>query len=322
MEATPIAFLGMGQMGRALAGLLLDDGTPLTVWNRDPAKVSALASRGAQVAATPAAAGAAAPVVFTMLGGDPSVESVVLGADGQTSGLLAGLAPGGIHVGLSTISPQLAERLTAAHAAAGSIYLACPVFGRPEAAAARQLWLVAGGPQAAFQRLEPQLGRLGRGLTYLGDSAAQAHLLKVAGNFLIAAAMEALAESFALVERGGLAPTLFLETVNQAVFRSPLYAAYGGRMASGTHEPAAFALHWGLKDVNLVRAAAAHLATPLPLGELLHTHLRAALERGWQERDWTAFGEIVREAAGLPARPLLGEDTPARPTGAPLPLPR
>ena len=300
-------------MGRAVAGLLLADGVPLTIWNRDPAKIAGWAARGARIAATPAAAGAAVPVVFTMLGGDSSVEAVVLGEGSAAPSLLSGMAPGGIHVGLSTISAPLAARLSDAHAAAGSVYLACPVFGRPEAAAARQLWLVAGGPQTAFERLEPLLRRMGRGLTYLGASAAQAHLLKVAGNFLIAAAVEAMAESFALVERGGLSPAQFLATVNDAVFRSPLYAAYGSRMAEGQHEPAAFALRWGLKDVALARAAAAQLQAPLPLADLLHSHLEAAMARGWQERDWTALAEIVRETAGLPARQPVAESRPALP---------
>jgi 3-hydroxyisobutyrate dehydrogenase-like beta-hydroxyacid dehydrogenase len=292
-----IAFIGTGNMGAPLVHLLLEDKHQVTVWNRTASKLTPLLAAGARSAETPASAVKRADVVFSILGGDESIGEIFLGG----GNVIGEMKPGAIHVGMSTISPNIGERLTQAHARQGIIYLGCPVFGRPEAAQARQLWLVPAGPQAAFQRVRPLLERLGRGMTYLGEDAAQAHLVKLAGNFLIAAAIEGMAEAFSLVERGGLDTERFLEVLNN-VFRSPVYQIYGKFVAKGAPEPAAFAMRWGLKDLKLVRSTAEALSTPLPMADLIYQHLTASVARGRGEKDWTAVSEIAREMAGLPAR--------------------
>jgi 3-hydroxyisobutyrate dehydrogenase-like beta-hydroxyacid dehydrogenase len=289
-----LAFLGTGNMGREIAQLLLDDGHALTVWNRTADKLKPLLERGARAASTPADAARGAEAVFSSMGGDPSVEELMWGA-----GVLKAMPAGSIHVGTSTISPALASRLAEAHRAAGSVYLGTPVFGRPDAIGAHQLWIVSSGPEAAFKQIQPMLERLGRGLTYAGEDAASAHLIKIGGNFLIASMLEALAESFALVERNGVKPLEFLQVVD-AVFRSPVYKNYGQMMANRKLSPAAFALRWGLKDVNLVRATADASDVPMPLADLLRQHLVACMAKGRGDLDWMAISLIAREMAGLP----------------------
>jgi 3-hydroxyisobutyrate dehydrogenase-like beta-hydroxyacid dehydrogenase len=295
--ARRIAFIGTGNMGGALIQLLLEDGYSVTVWNRTAAKAQALTAAGAQVARSANDAVNGAEVVFSILGGDESVEHVFCG----TSGVASAMHPGAVHVGMSTISPQMGDRLARLHTEHGSTYIACPVFGRPEAAPVRQLWLVAAGERRTFEQIQPLLERLGRGLTYLDESPAHAHLVKVAGNFLIASAIEAMAESFTLAERSGVQPERFAEVMDQ-VFRSPLYQNYGRMIAQGPPEKVGFALGWGLKDVKLVRATADAVSVPLPIADVLYQHFTASVARGRADKDWIAVGEIAREMAGLRSR--------------------
>lgn len=293
-----IAFLGLGNMGTPLAQLLAQDGFALTVWNRTREKLAPVIATGATAAATPAEAARDADLVFTLLGDDHAVESVTLGPDG----LLAGLRSGAVHTGMSTVSPGLSNRLARAHAAHGSAYFACPVFGRPDAAAARKLWLVPAGPEEVFTRIRPVLERMGRGMSYMGADPASGNVAKLAGNFLIAAAIEAMAEAFTLVEKHNLAPAQFLEMIDQAVLQSPLYRRYGTLLAEGQYAPPGFELRWGLKDVRLVRQQADASASPMPLADLVHEHLLSSVAQGRSLWDWVAMGEVVRERAGLPGR--------------------
>lgn len=293
-----IAFLGLGNMGTPLAQLLLQDGFPLTVWNRSREKMTPVVAAGAKAAATPAEAARNADLAITLLGDDHAVESVTLGPDG----LLAGLRAGAVHIGMSTVSPGLSNRLVQAHSEHGSTYFACPVFGRPDAAASRKLWLVPAGPKTAFTHIRPVLERMGRGMSYLGANPASANVAKLAGNFLIASAIEAMAEAFTLAEKHEVAPTQFLEMIDQAVLQSPLYRRYGTLLAEGQYAPPGFELRWGLKDVRLVRQQADLAATPMPLADLLHEHLLSSVAQGRSLWDWVAMGEVVRERAGLPGR--------------------
>jgi len=293
-----IAFLGLGNMGTPLAQLLVQDGFSLTVWNRSREKMAPLAAAGARTAATPSEAAGHADLVMTLLGDDHAVESVTLGPDG----LLAGLRPGAVHVGMSTVAPGLSSRLAQAHAEHGSTYFACPVFGRPDAAAARKLWLAPAGPEDVFARIRPVLERMGRGMSYMGADPAAGNVAKLAGNFLIASAIEAMAEAFTLVEKHDLAPAQFLEMIDQAVLQSPLYRRYGTLLAEGQYAPPGFELRWGLKDVRLVRQQADLSASPMPLADLIHEHLLSSVAQGRSLWDWVAMGEVVRERAGLPGR--------------------
>jgi 3-hydroxyisobutyrate dehydrogenase-like beta-hydroxyacid dehydrogenase len=225
------------------------------------------------------------------------VRDVALGANG----ILAGLAPGALHVGTSTISLRLVGELVHAHETVGTTFLAAPVLGRPDAAARGELWLLTGGDPAALARAAPVLTRLGQGQVHLG-TPAQAMLGKLLANFMIAGTIELLAEATTLGEKGGLAPQGLVDLFVNTLFGSPVVKGYGGRIAAGQFKPAGFSVPLGLKDVELALEASHDLQAPLPVASVARDHLIAALARGRADWDWGALATAVREAAGLPVR--------------------
>ena len=288
-------FIGLGNMGLPMARNLLQAGHSLVVYNRTPARAEVLKPLGATVADGPAAAARGAEVLLTMLGDDGAVEAMVL-ADG---GALAALPRGAIHVSMSTISPALSRRLSERHRASGQTYVAAPVFGRPEAAEAKKLWIVAAGPAAAIERCRPLFEAIGQGTILAGEEPARANVIKLAGNFLLAAAIEALGEAFAFGRKHGIAPAELLDVVNGKLFRSPIYENYGKLIADERYEPAGFKLRYGLKDVRLTLAAAEEVAAPMPVASVIRDHYLSGVARGWQDSDWAALARIVAADAGL-----------------------
>lgn len=289
-----VAVLGLGAMGMPLARNLVAAGFPVSVWNRSPERAREIA--GARAAVTPADACADADIALTMLADDRAVEDVVFGG----SGMLASLPRGACHAGMSTISMALSRRLAAAHEAAGQGYVAAPVFGRPEAAAARQLWIVAGGSDADVERCAPVLEILGQGTFRMGD-AAQASLAKLLGNFLIASTIEMLGEALSAAEKAGMEPARFLDMLTGTLFGAPVIRRYGQLVADTAFEPAGFRLPLGLKDVGLALEAGEELRAPLPLAGLLRDRLLTALARDRAHFDWSGLASVIREEAGLPA---------------------
>lgn len=290
-----VGFVGLGNMGQPMARNLRAAGHELVVYNRTREKAEALRQQGARVADSPADAARGAEVVFSMLSDDAAVEDAALGG----SGLLAGLEKGAVHVSSSTLSVALSERLAEAHAKAGQRYVSAPVFGRPEAAEARQLWVVAAGPKADVERCRPLLETLGRGLTVLGERAPAANVMKLSGNFLIASMIEALGESFALARKSGIEPQVFLELFQSVFARSPIFERYAVLIANEQYEPAGFKLRLGLKDVRLVLEAAGAAEVPMPLASLLRDHCLGGVAQGRGDLDWSALGALAAERAGL-----------------------
>jgi 3-hydroxyisobutyrate dehydrogenase-like beta-hydroxyacid dehydrogenase len=290
-----VGFIGLGNMGQAMARNLLGAGHALAVYNRTRARAEPLEKQGARVVDSPAEAARGAEVVFTMLADDAAVEAVAFGA----GGLLAGLERGAVHVSSSTLSVELSRRLAEAHAGAGQGYVAAPVFGRPEAAEARQLWVVAAGARAEVERCRPLLEGLGRGLTVLGEEAPAANVVKLSGNFLIASMIEALGEAFALARRSGIEPKTFLELFQAVFARSPIFERYAVLIAGEQYRPPGFALRLGLKDMRLVLEAADGAQVPMPLASLLHDHYLGGVARGLGDLDWSALGALAAERAGL-----------------------
>jgi 3-hydroxyisobutyrate dehydrogenase-like beta-hydroxyacid dehydrogenase len=288
-----IGFVGLGDMGLAMADNLRRAGHELTVYNRTRARAEALA--GARVAATPGEAAAGAEVVVSMLADDLAVEQVILGPEG----VMRSLAPGAVHAGMSTISHELTRRLAAEHAREGQHYVAAPVFGRPDAARAAKLWIVAGGPRAAIERCRPLFDAMGQGIEVVGDDPVRAAVIKIAGNFLLVAAIEAMGEAFALVRKYGIAPEQLLEIVNGRLLRSPVYENYGKLIAEERFDPAGFRLRHGLKDAKLALAAGEDAAAPLPIASLARDRYLAAMARGWGDLDWAALARVSALAAGL-----------------------
>ena len=293
-----VGFIGMGNMGAPMAKSLLGAGHDVTVWNRTAAKAQPLREQGARVAKTPGEAARDAEVVVSMLADDRAVEAAVLSPDG----VVATLPKGAVHVSSSTISVALSERMTKAHADAGQGYVSAPVFGRPEAAAGKQLWVVAAGPKADVDRVRPLLTALGRGLTELGEKASAANVVKLSGNFLIASMMEALSEAFALTEKSGVERAVFLDVFKSVFARAPIFENYAGAIAKGQYTPAGFALRLGLKDVTLALEAGRDAEVPLPLASLLRDHFLTGVAQGRGDEDWSALGALAQERAGLPKK--------------------
>lgn len=290
-----IALIGLGQMGLPMAERLLAAGHGLAVYNRTAAKGEALVAMGARVTADPAEAAAGASLVITMLADDRALEAVTLG-DG---GLLSELASGGVHLSMSTVSPDTARRLAAAHTERGHAYVAAPVFGRPDAAAAGRLWVAMAGAPAARERAKAVITAFSQGVYEFGDDPAAANVAKLAGNFLIASAIEAMAEAFALGEKNGLDRTALATLFGDTLFNCPVYKGYGAMVAGERYEPAGFRVDLGLKDVRLALETADASAVPMPLASLLHDRLLGLLAQGHAGLDWSAIGLGVSQQAGV-----------------------
>ena len=292
-----VGFVGLGSMGRPMAGALLRARHEVIAWNRTPGRAEVLRGEGVAVAATPAEA-ARAGVAISMLADDAAADAATGGPDG----IRAGLPQGGVHVSMSTLAPDTIERLARDHAAAGQALIAAPVFGRPEAAAAAKLFVVAAGPRDAVDRVRPLLDAMGQRTFLLGEEPAQASLVKLAGNFMLTAAIEALAESLALVEKAGIDRAAFLEVLTETLFAAPAYRTYGRVLLEDRFSPPGFRLPLGAKDNRLWLAAGERHAVPLPLASLVRDRMLAALARGWGDLDWSSFGRIAAEDAALPRR--------------------
>ncbi|MEZ2131603.1 MULTISPECIES: NAD(P)-dependent oxidoreductase [unclassified Sinorhizobium] len=288
-----IGFIGLGQMGSGMAANLLKAGHEVSVYNRTREKAEALTGAGAHVAATirDACQGEA---VFTMLANDDALEDVVYG-DG---GLLASLPKDAAHISASTISVALSERLTADHAAARQRFVSAPVFGRPEVAAAGNLFVVAAGAGEVIEKVKPLLDAVGQKTFIVSNEPKAANLLKLSGNFLIASVIESLGEAMALVEKGGIDRHQYLEILTSTLFTAPIYKTYGGLIADRKFEPAGFAAPLGQKDIRLTLAAAEELRVPLPLASLLRDRFLSLLATGGEKLDWSAIGALAARDAG------------------------
>ena len=281
-------------MGLPIARNLLRAGHELTIYNRTRSKAEALAPEGARVADSLAEA-CTLEVVITMLADDAAVEQTAFG-DG---GLVNTLASGGVHLSLSTISTALSRRLTKAHTARGQSFIASPVFGRPDAAEAARLVVVAAGLAEAIARVRPLLEAIARKVFIIGSEPYSANAVKLAGNFLIASTLETLSEAFTLARKSGVEPAKFLEILNGAFFQSPIYENYGKIILAEKFSPPGFALRLGLKDVRLVLAAAEEAAVPMPVASVIRDHFVSGVARGWGDMDWAALAKVVAEDAGL-----------------------
>ena len=214
-------------------------------------------------------------------------------------GVLDALAPDAVHLGASTISWKLAGALDEAHRRKGTHYVGSPVLGRPDAAERGELWILAGGEPGIVSRCRPIFDAIGQG-TIAAGSAAQAHLVKIIANFMIANTIEMLGEAMALGDKGGIAPAKLVDMLGRTILGSPVLRGYGARIAEGAFEPAGFPLELGLKDVLLALAAAEELRAPMPQASLVHDHMLEAIAKGRGRQDWSALAALVQESAGTP----------------------
>jgi 3-hydroxyisobutyrate dehydrogenase-like beta-hydroxyacid dehydrogenase len=286
-------FIGLGRMGSAMAANLVRAGQDVTVFNRSPEKRRALRELGAHEAARIADA-CNGEVVITMLADDTALANVAL-ADG---GVIGSLRKGAIHVSMSTISVALSKELAQAHAGAGQRFVAAPVFGRPDMAAAAKLYIVAAGDPAAVEACKPLFDALGQKTFPISTEPSAANLVKLSGNFLQAAAIEALGEAIALVGKAGIDRRAFVDLLTSTLFTAGAYKIYGGLIAEGKYQPAAFAAPLGHKDIRLALEAAESLRVPMPLGSLLHDRFLRLLAQGGDTLDWAAIGGLATQDAG------------------------
>jgi 3-hydroxyisobutyrate dehydrogenase-like beta-hydroxyacid dehydrogenase len=289
-----IGLIGLGNMGSGIAKSLLRAGHQLIVYNRTRSRAEALRSHGATVVGSIAQA-CRGEAGLTMLADDAAVESVVFGE----GGILASLPRGGLHISLSTISVALSDKLAEEHAKAGQEYVAAPVFGRPEAAEAGKLFVVAAGPKKSIDRSRPLLEALGPKLAVIGEQPSMANTVKLTGNFLIATVLESLGEAIAFTRKSGLDAGAVLDFFTSTLFNAPIYKTYGGLVLEGKHDQVGFALPLGFKDVRLVLQAAEARTVPMPIASLLHDRFLSALARGYENKDWSVLGRVAAEDAGL-----------------------
>jgi 3-hydroxyisobutyrate dehydrogenase-like beta-hydroxyacid dehydrogenase len=288
-----LGFIGLGRMGAAMAANLVKAGHDVSVFNRSPGKSRSLVKLGAREAADVAGA-CGGDAVITMLADDDAASDIALGP----GGLIDSLRKGAIHLSMSTISVALSKRLTQAHAKAGQRYVAAPVFGRPDAAAAAKLFIVAAGDAATIEDCQPLFRVLGQKTFPIGAEPSAANLVKLSGNFLMASAIEALGEAVALIGKAGIDRRAYIELLTSSIFNAPAYKTYGGLIAQGKFEPAAFAAPLGYKDIRLALAAAEGLRVPMPLASLLHDRFLRLFAQGGDHLDWSAIGGLAAQDAG------------------------
>jgi 3-hydroxyisobutyrate dehydrogenase-like beta-hydroxyacid dehydrogenase len=290
-----IGYVGLGGMGHAMASNLIGKGHALRVWNRSPGKAADLVAQGAMLVDHPGQAVASDGIVFTMVADDAALEQVVGGPDG----IAAKLGPGGIHVSMSTVSPETTQRIAALHAERGASFIAAPVFGRPTAAAAAMLFILVAGEAGARDKIMPLLETMGQRVFPLGDDPVAASIVKLSGNFMIMGVIEAMAEAATLCEKYGVERAAMMDVMTQSIFATPLYVNYGKLIAQHDYANPGFKLSLGFKDANLVMAAARKAHVPMPLASMMHDRFLSALAKDRGELDWTAAALNVSEDAGL-----------------------
>jgi 3-hydroxyisobutyrate dehydrogenase-like beta-hydroxyacid dehydrogenase len=287
-----VGFVGLGSMGSAMAANLLKGGHALRVWNRSPGPAATLQALGGQVAAS-AAEAFEADVVFTMLSDDQALRSVLLDND-----LLSRLKPPLIHVNMATVSVAFAAELARRHRDQGTAYVAAPVMGRPDAAVAARLNILAAGPADAIQAVLPLFASIGQKTWQFGDEAPRANAVKLAANFMLASAVEALGEATVFAGAHGIAPQDFIDLIASSIFPGPVYQGYGSLIAQQRFEPAGFKAALGLKDLRLALAAADDVSVPLPMGSVARDSLIDAVAHGEGDMDLAVLGKVAARRAG------------------------
>ncbi|RDI69289.1 NAD(P)-dependent oxidoreductase [Nocardia pseudobrasiliensis] len=284
MTTRQVGFIGLGKMGGAIAGRLLDAGYEVTVWSRTAAKADDLLARGATLADRPEDA-IATGMVFSMLSNEDAVRQVF------TADRIRSAPEGFVHINHATISPAAAREF----AAAGAGYLSAPVVGRPEAVVAGKLAVLISGDADVRAAAAPMLAAIGRRVWDFGDAVDAAPTVKIAVNYLILHALQALSESITLLQHAELNAGRFVEMINDSIFPGAVYSGYGDAITTGTYTPPGFTIALGLKDLNLALGAADELGVDLPTGPILHDVFATAVEQIGADLDWASVAEVTRQ---------------------------
>jgi 3-hydroxyisobutyrate dehydrogenase-like beta-hydroxyacid dehydrogenase len=289
-----VGFVGLGRMGQGMARRILDAGHELSVFDLSAAQTAPFASAGARVAATVAEL-AGSDVVVTMLVEDAAIDQVALGA----GGLCETLGPRAIHLVMGTHGVAMVRELETRHRDAGQTLVAAPVLGRPDLAAAGQLGIVVAGPEQAVSRCNELLEVMGRRTFVAGPKPESATAIKLANNAVLGCAMVAMAEGFSLVRRYGVVPQVFQDVMTEGLFAAPAYKVYGQKMVDESFDEVGSPIHVGLKDANLITAAAGIANVPMPSHNVYRDRLLGAVAHGDGDRDQAVLGREQARAAGI-----------------------
>ncbi len=285
-----IAFIGTGNMGCAMSRRLLDAGFGVGVYDRNGNNEQTLSAHGATVADSAGAAVERGGVVISMVPDDRALREVSL----DRGGVLERLGTSGVHVSMSTISPSLSDELTNRYRKAGNAYVAAPVLGRPDAAAAGRLSILIAGDPEAKRRVMPAMKAIGARVNDFGERPAAASAAKITVNFLILAAIEAMAEAGGLADRAGVdREQFFAALLESSLFGGAAYHGYGQMIAEHTYTPALFRVALGIKDATLAEELAAQVGAELPIASLAREHLERAEHTGWGAEDWAVIGRVL-----------------------------
>ena len=290
-----VGFIGLGRMGQGMARRLLDAGHDLVVYNRTAQKTAELAKAGAKVAASIAEVGKGCEVVISMLADDPALEAVVL----AENGLASALAKGAVHMAMGTHGVATIRKLSGVHANNGQQLVSAPVLGRPDRAAAGELGIIVAGPAKALERCRVLLPAMGRRIFEAGEDPIAATSLKVANNFVLGCAIEAMGEAFALVRKHNVPASILYDVLTEVLFAAPAYKVYGKIIADQDYDKVGITAVLGLKDCNLALAASEAARVPLPSASVWRDKLLAAIAQGHGERDWSVMALEQARASGL-----------------------
>jgi 3-hydroxyisobutyrate dehydrogenase-like beta-hydroxyacid dehydrogenase len=299
-----VGFIGLGRMGTAMATNLVAAGFKVRAYVRQPARAAELTALGL-IPTSNIRDLFGCGIVATMVTDDQAVRDIFFGNQKLgVDGFAAGLMPGAIHLSMSTIGPATAAELATQHVQLGLGYVAAPVLGNPEAAAARELFIMAAGAAIDVERCRPVLDALGRQTFVIGSDPAAANLVKLAGNMLTATSLEMLGEIVALLRKRNIDPELVLGIFTATMFGSRVHKIYGEKIVHEQYTPSNFVLPLALKDVRLALAEAEAAGVPMPSVNVVRDRLVAGIARGHENLDWSALGLIAAEEAGLAPRPL------------------
>jgi len=288
-----IAFLGLGNLGAPIAERLINSGFEVTVWNRTISKAEPLAQLGAKVAENAIDAIEPGGIVFSVLADDSAVETTFSDA------LLEKLGQNGLHISMSTISPDCSRNLTETHKKFGVSYVAAPIFARPDAVRSGMGNIVVSGEAGARERAKPLVQNFVKGVFDFGDDPGAANVIKLCGNFMIAASLEMMAEAFTMAEKSGIPRQSIYEMLTSTLFAAPIFQNYGKMVAQHTYEPVLFSLPLGLKDINLTLQASAKVNAPMPLADLVKNRFVSALAKDRAHLDWVALAKGASDDAGF-----------------------
>jgi 3-hydroxyisobutyrate dehydrogenase-like beta-hydroxyacid dehydrogenase len=302
-----VGFIGLGRMGAAMAANLAAAGHQVIAYVRHADQMDKLAGLGLKPT-TEIADVFDCEIVITMLPDDAAVRDVVFGReDLGVAGLASGLKQGAIHLSMSTISTSAASDLAKEHARHGQGYVAAPVFGNPDAAKARQLFIVVAGTQADVERCQPLFDRLGQKTFVVGTDPGHANLINLLGNMMTATTLEMLGEVVAVARKRGLDPKPFIDVMTSTMFGGRAHKIYGDKIVRQSYAPG-FVMPLVLKDVRLALAEAERAGAPMPSVDVVRDRLITGIARGYGDLDWTALGLIAAEEAGLHVAPMRSGD--------------